>query len=1147
MAELDIALLGPFQIRVAGKLVQNLTLKKAQALLAYLAVEASAQHPREQLALLFWPDQPRKQAFENLRQTLFVLRKFIAVHYFRATRLDLQLNLACNPQVDVACFTHLLQSCHRHAHQSADDCLACLDRFRQATALYRGDFLEHFVLPDSAAFEEWALLKREWLRREVLTALAHLTTAAERQGDYTQASQYAWRQIELDPPHEEAHRQLMRTLALSDRRSEALAHYTICCRILADEVDAVPAQETTALYEQIRDGGFPASGIASPSFITSRSNSDNVVTPSFLHPTRQRASASPALLHNLPAHLMPLLGRDTEKAWLTKLLADPTVRLLTVLGPGGIGKTHLALAVAAEQLDHFHDGVYWVELASRSSPAAMLTAMAEALHLHFAADANLQQQVGDYLHSKHLLLLLDNFEHLLEGVDLVVDLLKRTPDLTIMVTSRVRLQVQGEQLFPVAGLAFPAEQSAASLELTDYSALQLFLQQARRILPTFTPNQSDREAIGQICRMLQGLPLGILLAAAWVRYYTPTEIAAQIHEDFDFLTSDWRDLPARHQSLRALFEHSWRLLSARERTIFPQLAVFRGGFTYAAAQAVVGTTWREIIALLDRSLVQHSLAASTAGRFTLHDVVRQYAAAKLAESKALTDEAHQRHAVYYADFLAEQYLDMGTPREAVALVAVDREAENIWLAWHWAIEHGQIDLLQRALPGLNHYCQARRRHHMGDTVLRLAAEKVATLVAMPSPPPAWLSLLAEFYRLRSFLIWMLGGRLEAEQLLHQSLALLAQLAAVGENIDRAKALTLRDLGRITSQRDRTLARQCFEESLALYSSINDPAGLVHILAFLGDLAWNMGDYRAARRWLEQGLALQKGIADLEPRASLLNLLGIVALHQGQLEEAERHQRAALAVVQSIGRVGRHELFHLGMTMIRAGRFAEGHAVLTERIRQEDKEGMRGALAAAYVGLGEACLHLGDYPAARNHGELGLEIASIHKSPRLMGDTLLLLGQVEFAESHYDAAFSCLQEGIATLRTVGQLGSLGWSLACLAYVARAMRDRPSAQRHLAEALQIAQTTGAFFPLLTALPACALLDLDEHEPVRTLELYALAARYAFVANSCWFAEVAGHPIAAVANQLPLTVVQEAQQKGRTLDLWQTAALLLHKING
>ncbi|MCB9151229.1 MAG: tetratricopeptide repeat protein, partial [Caldilineaceae bacterium] len=520
---------------------------------------------------------------------------------------------------------------------------------------------------------------------------------------------------------------------------------------------------------------------------------------------------------------------------------------------------------------------------------------------------------------------------------------------------------------------------------------------------------------------------------------------------------------------------------------------------------------------------------------------------KLANNGELSKETQQSHAAFYADFLEQHDVDMGSSRQAAALLAMDPEAENFRVAWEWAIKNEYLDLLQRMLSGLDGYYRGRRRLHTGNAALQFAAEKVESMVATFSPSPTWLRLLADLYRLRAFYAWMVIAGSQSEHLLHANLDLLLQLETTGENVDRDRAYSLRALGLITSQRDRARSRRYYEQSLALYSSLNDTEGLVHVTAFLADLAWNIGDYNIARRLLERGLKIQQNLNDPEPRASLLNLLGIVALHQGHVDEAESHQSEALAVAQSIGYQGRHEMFHLGVTLVWSGRFDEGRELLLERIHRDDGDGMPGALAAAYVGLGEALLHQGDYAQSRTYVQKGLEIANVHKSPRLMGDTLRLLGQVAFVEGQDDEAHAALQESVAALRSIEQRGSLGWSLACLSYVAYGRGDRISAEQYLVEALQIAHDTGAFFPCLVAFPMYALFQLDDRKIKRAVEIYTLAAYFPFVANSKWFDDVAGHHVTAASTLASVRRVGHVDQDEYQRMLGETAACIIAELNG
>lgn len=1134
MAKLEIALLGPLQVRLAGNLVTPLPIRKALALLTYLAVEAANPHARERLAAMFWPDQPKDLTLKSLRQTLFVLRQTLSPDFLLSTRLDVQFNRQADHHLDVAAFRELVTACQRHLHSRPDACPDCIARLQQAVALYRGDFLQHFALPDSEPFEEWVMLKREWLQRAALDALFHLAEHYTRQADYEPARQYAWRQVELDPPREEAHRQLMRALALSGRRTEALEQYEICRRILVDAVAAEPAQETTALYEQIRrDDLRPARDDLRPT-----QSSELII--------HRSSPSSDPIPHNLPAQLAPLIGRKAERDEMLALLADPAVRLVTLLGVGGIGKTHLALAIVAEQLAHFPDGVYFVELAPLSSPVTLVTAIAEALKLPLATGNDPRQQLCAYLHPKRLLLLLDNFEHLLAGVDLVVALLHAAPSLKIVTTSRTRLHLQSEQLFPLNGLDFPTVEQTTPALIGGYGAIQLFLQQARRTQLHYAPAPDDWPAIAQICRLLEGMPLGILLAAAWLEFYTPTEIATQLGQNLDFLASDWQDMPARHKSMRAVFDHSWHLLTAGQRVIFQQLSVFRGGFTYAAAQVVTGATPRDLMALVDRSLVRHTAGSSSTGRFGLHELVRQFAADKLEEDANASSAARDRHAEFFAAFLQQQHAHMGKPQQATALAAVDVEIENVRVAWDRAVRKGQVHLLQQALRGMIHYYTTRGHLQAGEKASKTAAEKLEQLIATMSDPPIdWLKLLWRLIAYHGVYRWMREDFADAERLLKHSLTVLDQLETAGQEIRKDRGYVFRELGRIAMRSDRVAARHLFEESLALYRAVNEPWGISTVLAYLGEIELHLGGLEAARRWLEEGFIVQQVLQDLQPRASLYLLLGIVSLQQGRLTEAEQLLRTALDIAQLIGQSLNDEQLHLGIALVRSGRFVDGCLLLETRIREDDVERLRSSLGSAYCRLGEAYLHSGNYQQASKGIATGLEMIYKLNEPCELGEALQLSGQLAMVAGETVAAHSQLLQSTQILRKIKQKEALGWSLACLGYVERARSNPEQARQSLAEAVQIAVETGAVFPFLVALPAFALLALDQEEPVRAVELYALATQHPFVANSHWFAEVAGCHMAAVAAQLPADVAQAAQAQGRTADLWQTARHLLQEI--
>ncbi|HEX9074395.1 MAG TPA: BTAD domain-containing putative transcriptional regulator, partial [Anaerolineae bacterium] len=448
MARLMLNLLGPLQITLDGAPITTFQSDKARALLLYLAVESDRPHRREELTGLLWPDVPEQTARHNLRQTLFNVRQ--AIHDSKAknphlfiTREEIQFNVESDHALDVATCAALLAACDTHPHPDPETCADCAGRRRQAAEMYRGRFLQQFFLEDSAAFEEWALLRREALHQQALDALMRLARHYEQRADFEQARRFALRELELDPWREEAHRQVMRALAASGQRSAALVQYETCRRVLADELGIEPSEETRALYEQIRSGKL------GPEI-----------------PTSQRTSTS-----NLPTPLTPFVGRERELQDLEQLLGDSQCRIITLVGPGGIGKTRLALELAAHQQHTFGHGATFVSLASLTSPALMVSVIAQALGTTFVGSNDPKQQLFHYLADKQMLLLVDNVEHLLEGVDLLAELLQHAPALKILATSREPLDLSGEWVFQVEGLTVPLDEPVGGFQ--DFSAVAL--------------------------------------------------------------------------------------------------------------------------------------------------------------------------------------------------------------------------------------------------------------------------------------------------------------------------------------------------------------------------------------------------------------------------------------------------------------------------------------------------------------------------------------------------------------------------------------------------------------------------------------------------------------------------------------------------
>jgi predicted ATPase/DNA-binding SARP family transcriptional activator len=1137
MAQLSIVLLGSFRVALDGEPVTGFVSDKARALLAFLAVEAERAHRREILVGLLWPEYPERAARANLRNVLSNVRQVIGDReadppFLCIERQTIQFNSEADAQVDVRTFTEGLEP----AGDSPPARAEAIHELEAAMALYQGEFLEGFSLPDSAAFEEWALLKREQLQRQALAALGRLADHYEQQGDYERALRFAWRRVEADPYRGVAQRGLMRLLALSGQREPALAQYDTFRRLLADEMGVAPAEETTRLCEQIQAG--------------------ELTPPAPLLWVGAQESLVPR--HNLPAAATPFIGREAELAKIGDLLRDPACRLVSLIGPGGSGKTRLALEAAADilsdaQVSSYEHGIYFVSLAPLRSPDSIVPTVAQAIGFSFYGEREPRQQLLDYLHQKCMLLVMDNFEHLLSSVcssedeggenkggeSLVIDILKTAPNVKVLTTSRARLNLRGEHLFPVGGMDLPPLLSSEDEE--QYDAVELFSTGARRAEPGFELTGDNAKDVVRVCRLVEGMPLGILLAAAWTRLLTPGEIADQVKGGIDFLATEGHDVPARQRSMRATLAHSWRLLTEREREVFRALSVFRGGFTREAAQAVTGVSLQELMALVDKSLLHRA----PTGRYEIHELLRQYAADKLRreekldESPAAAEAAHDQHCSYYTAALQQWAADLKGPRQQAALAEMDLEIENARAAWTWAVEQGQVERLDQALEGLCRFYDLCGRWQEGEAACRVAADRLATGKGM--------RVRAKALAWQGRFSLKLRGTGPALELQRQSLELLEMPELAEQDTRSERAFILWQMGEAMAYRGYECT-ELFEQALALYRELGDRWGMAYALEGLGWLDLHSGTYGEARRLFEECLAIRRSLDDRMEIARSLLCLGNVARDQGQLEEGERLLRECIALCQESGdRVHLAEGFlDLANTLVRyLGKFAEAYPLIEKGEAIYSDLGRRDRLALSNLHRGWWRMHQGQYEQAHERARAALTIAREVGYPSWISGALCVLGGTVLAEGAYAEAQDLLEESRALHQESGLPDDTSQTLPMLGYAARAVGQRSQARQHLSKALRAGAETGDFLLLVSSLPAAALLLADRGEKERAVELYALASRYPMVANSQWCEDVAGRHIAEVAATLPPDVVAAAQERGRARDLDATVKELLAEL--
>ena len=798
------------------------------------------------------------------------------------------------------------------------------------------------------------------------------------------------------------------------------------------------------------------------------------------------------LPNNLPIQLTSFIGREKEIAEVKQLFSE--TRLLTLTGPGGVGKTRLALQVAADLAGEFSGGVWLVELAALIDAALIPQAVAFNIGIHEQAGRPILATLSDYLQPKRLLLLLDNCEHLLSGCAQVVETLLRTcPHLHVLATSRENLRIGGETVWLVPPLSTPDPRRPSSLgSLMQFEAARLFVERALAMRRTFAVTGENAVAVAQVCQRLDGLPLAIELAAARAKALTVEQIASRLEERSSLVTRSSRTAAPRHQTLRATMDWSHKLLSDEERILLRRLAVFVGGFTLEAAEAVCPGADRRLDALdLLTQLVDKSFViAEERGpevRYRLLETVRQYAREKLLEAGE-TVEVQRRHrdwCVEFAEWLAQK---RWAPDQVVGLDRTETEHDNLRAALMWSLEEGGAEVALRLAGALGWFWYTRGYWNEGRESLRAALSLAAN-----SPPAARAKALYWAARLAG----RQQDRRTARSLYDESLALYRRLGSKQDI-----AVLLNDLGLAAQfEGEYDAARAFDEESLAIFRQLNDRHGSGWALLHLSRLALFQGDVETARSNLGESLTIFRELGSKNGIASALRDLGGLALHQGDYEAARRHYEESLAIFRELGNKG-------------------GMGEMLER-------------------LGGLARNQGDYAAARPLYEESLAIF------RDLGDrmgvawTLSGLGRLARQQGDYSRADVLHQEGLAIFRSLGETPGIGWALKGLADVERSQGDHGRAAALYSEALTLQSRIGVKEGVAECVEGFAALAAAEGQPLRAAQLFGAAeALSSAMGNPLPPADRVEHDrnLAAVRTELGDVGFAEAWSKGRAMTLEQ-----------
>jgi predicted ATPase/DNA-binding SARP family transcriptional activator len=794
------------------------------------------------------------------------------------------------------------------------------------------------------------------------------------------------------------------------------------------------------------------------------------------HPAASTGAAPPT---NLDRHRAPLIGRDLRLAEMQGLLSLPARRVITLLGPGGIGKSHLAQEAGLASLDHFPAGVFFVALAPLDSPTQIVGAIAAALGFRFSGAGPAHEQLIAYLRPRQLLLILDNFEHLLAGVDLVQAIVQATPHVNLLVTSRERLNLADELVVPLDGIEVPPDR--ADPHALERGAVQLLLQRARLARPDLELSTAEFDAVIEICQRVDGMPLALILAASWADMLSFRAIADEIARSLDVLAGELRDLPPRQRSVRAIFDLSWQRLPATAQRAFARLALFRGGFTRAAAEQVADVDLRTLRSLLNTSFIM----SDAAERFTVHELLRQYGLERLAELGE-TERRRERHRIYFLDLLRDLESDLRRKRQVEAFEALAQDLDNIRMAWAHALDHRDVVRLDAAIETL--FLFGEKRGHYWEIVELLAQVRDQLAPTPEHNPQLWQRLTARLSLLQSRA--PREGQIPLADL-EQSLALARASGATAE-----EALTCLAVGMYYARTENDYARALApcRRAYDLHTALDDRFYVVEDLARVGICHGYLGDLEAFYTCCQEGYTIAQTEDDKIGMITATSNLIEALLHQGRYAEVLDYGRRQLVMAETLGMrtfVGQAQQF----------------------------------VALMYL------LH-GNFAAAREVALAGYLLSSELNSALSMGINLSTLSLHAGVSGDYPLALRFADEALAhPLNLLGMI-QLYWSQT-LAYCGLERYSSASSALHTAFA-----TASRFATPVTRvwlLPVAALLAARRGQPERAVELLALARTYPLSAHA-WIEHTA--PLRMLRPQLEdaldAAAFTEAWARGTALDI-------------
>ncbi len=938
MQQIDVKMLGAFEVRRGGVPIQGHEWgrQKNRLLLKYFLAHRGTPITQEQLIEVIYSERPSMALSRNLLGRISEVRRILepdlkkgnqSTFIVRVNQGTYLFPAEAPCTTDVEAFDEAMRQ--GGSLFAREQWKPASHAYKRALDLYAGDFLAEDL------YEEWTTPLRERLRVQFREALINAGTCRIELGAFQDAIREFDRAIELDRADQAAFRGKIAALYHMSDLNRALQTFEELEQVLEDE-GYDPDPETHELRRALLSGSL-----------------------------ERKAPATP---HNLQKPATPFFGREREISLLLKELADPANRVITLLGTGGIGKTRLAIETAFRCLPSFGDGIYLVSVPHDATSAQLISAIVSAVGISLQAQQDSKEQVLTAMRDKSILLLIDNGEHALKATGVLEEIVQST-SVRLLAMSRERLHVAGELLIELHGLEYLQGDEAgvaAAQSLAGFSATQLFVDRMRRVNHEFALSDATARDVARICKFAGGMPLALELAASWGRALSCREIADGIEESLRFLDRT-ADTSSEQRSVRAIFDHTWSLLTPDEQRIFATLSVFVGGMSPDAALSVANAPLSSIVALRDKALVQRA----DADRYMIHELLRQFAAEKLGGDPDLEQTAHKAHARYFCKLAASNIDALNGSEQTPALARLQPDAENLEAAWRWLVNHGRVDDVAAMMEGYARFLDLKNRWQewiglLTEAIERFRAETDPTAgqidarrtlgrllvmyatanLSVGTPAEANKALdesltiakdtgdsLLEGLSLSGLgSVYQINGRHEeSERALRQSLDLLKSKAS-GHDVAR----TLSKLGvtlRLGGKRDESEA--AFLECLETYRSLGDPTEIAGTLANLATLYGAQGKLDAAIRYFEEGLELATQSGHRHLMLVCTMNLGFIAYIKKDYATAKSRCLEAWEIASEIGhQEGKiFARYYLALVCPRTGDFDEAEEYIRAGMKQ----------------------------------------------------------------------------------------------------------------------------------------------------------------------------------------------------------------------